>query len=140
MSEGSTLMYYCKDTLLCDTEIISGIPTSLCYSNGSWTPNPDKFHCRSKFNSNTPGLNLNTTSIIIIVVVAAVFPFIGFVIGWLCHNCKVSAQARSKENFCTRQAQPSPLYEELHLKVLTEDQNKLFELKENVAYGPVEPT
>ena len=44
-SEGSKLMYHCKDTVMIDSLMPSAIPQ--CYLNGSWAPDPDKFHCRS---------------------------------------------------------------------------------------------
>ena len=71
---------------------------------------------------------------------AVAFLLVGFAIGWFGHSCKVSAQSRSQKNTCTQQLQPAPFYEELQPNVSTESQKKTFELKENVAYGPIRPT
>ena len=74
-----------------------------------------------------------------IIVTAVIFFLLGSASGWFGHKYKSTTQARSEKNTNT---QPAPLYEDLRPSTsMLEDQEKaVFELKENVAYGPVRIT
>ena len=79
------------------------------------------------------------TAVISSLIVAAVFFITGYLIGcasgWFGHRHKTTTH----KNFQAA----SPLYEDLHVQTLTSgtpgDLENAFELKENVAYGPVRP-
>ena len=66
------------------------------------------------------------------VITAAVILFIlGCASGWFGHKYKDNICAKNKNS------QPAPLYEDLQPSSSTsQDQEKAFELKENIAYGP----
>ena len=67
-----------------------------------------------------------------VILSSALFFFIGCVCGWFGHKHKQSAK--------TTISQPAPVYEDLQLTSITENQEGAFELNENVAYGPVRST
>ena len=75
------------------------------------------------------------------LIVAAVVCFVlgcvlGCAGGWFGHKrYKITTQAKSEKD---ANAEPAPLYEDLQPTSSTpEDQGKAFELRENVAYGPI---
>ena len=71
--------------------------------------------------------------------VAIVFFTIGCTCGWCGHKYKISTQAKSNKNTSTPAA---PLYEYIQPMLTSRmpcKQEKEFELKENVAYGPWMP-
>ena len=78
-------------------------------------------------------------NLIIAVVISStslsvLFFLLGCACGWFGHKYKST---------CTTQAtdsQPAPLYEDLQSTSKPHDQEITFELKENVAYGPVRLT
>ena len=78
-----------------------------------------------------------TTAVISSVVVAVVFLLLGcllgFASGWFGHKCKITSQ----ENNTGAQTTPGPLYEDLQPQPILQNREKAFELKENVAYGPI---
>ena len=71
------------------------------------------------------------------IITAVVFFVLGCASGWFGHKYKDNIQTRSEKN---TNSQPAPLYEDLQLTATSQDQEKAFELKENVAYGPVRAT
>ena len=72
------------------------------------------------------------------VISAVVFFLLGSICGWFGHKYKDTAvQAKSDKN---ASSEPAPLYEDLQPTSTPRDQGKAFELKENVAYGPVRVT
>ena len=72
------------------------------------------------------------------VISAVVFFLLGGICGWFGHKYKDTAvQAKSDKN---ASSEPAPLYEDLQPTSTPKDQGKAFELKENVAYGPVRVT
>ena len=75
------------------------------------------------------------------IIVALVFFILGFSLGcasgWFGHKYKITTQAKSDKN---TGIQPAPLYEDLQPMSMPREQEKAFELKENVAYGPVRVT
>ena len=72
------------------------------------------------------------SSIIVFILSSALFFFIGCVCGWVGHKYKQSAK--------TTISQPAPVYEDLQPTSVPENQERTFELKENVAYGPIPAT
>ena len=68
------------------------------------------------------------------VITAVVFFVLGCTSGWFGHKYKENIQTRSEKNTNT---QPATLYEDLQPTSTSQDQEKAFELKENVAYGPL---
>ena len=78
------------------------------------------------------------TAVISSVVVAVVFfslgYLFGFATGWFGYKCKITSQVKPDEN-AGAQMTPGPLYEDLQPQSINLE--KAFELKENVAYGPV---
>ena len=69
------------------------------------------------------------------IIVAVVLFSLGCASGWFGHKYKDTIQARSDK---TSNSQPAPLYEDLQPSSSTsQDQERAFELKENVVYGPV---
>ena len=72
------------------------------------------------------------SSIIIVILSSVLFFLIGCVCGWFGHKHKQSAKANI--------SQPAPVYEDLQPTSMTENIERAFELKENVAYGPVQST
>ena len=72
------------------------------------------------------------SSIIVFILSSALFFFIGCVCGWFGHKHKQSAK--------TTTSQPAPVYEDLQPTSMSENREITFELKENVAYGPVQST
>ena len=71
------------------------------------------------------------------VIMAVVIFVLGCASGWFGHKYKDNIQTRSEKN---TNIQPAPLYEDLRPTSTSQDQEKAFELKENVAYGPVRAT
>ena len=71
------------------------------------------------------------------VITAVVFFILGCACGRFGHKNKDSISKRSEKNTNTQSA---PLYEDLQPMSTSKDQEKAFELKENVAYGPVRVT
>ena len=73
------------------------------------------------------------------VIMAVVIFVLGCASGWFGHKYynKDNIQTRSEKNTNT---QPAHLYEDLQPTSTSQDQEKAFELKENVAYGPVRAT
>ena len=63
------------------------------------------------------------------------FFLLGCACGWFGHQYRSTTQPKSTS------CQPAPLYEDLHMQStsisMPGEQEKAFELKENVAYGPV---
>ena len=77
--------------------------------------------------------------IIVFVLSSSLFFFIGCVSGWVGHKRWQSAKTinGSDKNTSTQQSLVAPVYEDLQPTSMPENQEKAFELKENVAYGPV---
>jgi hypothetical protein len=75
------------------------------------------------------------------VISAVVFFLLGCACGWLGHKYRgtITSKAKSDKNVIS---EPAPLYEDLQITSIQSptDQGKAFELKENVAYGPVRLT
>ena len=84
------------------------------------------------YNRNTVITAAVVSSIIVFILSSALFFFIGCVCGWFGHKHKQSAK--------TNIAQPAPVYEDLQPTSMPENRERTFELKENVAYGPVRST
>ena len=77
------------------------------------------------------------SSLIVFVLSSTLFPFIGCVCGWFGHKHKTKGSESDKN--VTSQA--APVYEDLQSSTFTpQDQERAFELKENVAYGPIRST
>ena len=72
------------------------------------------------------------SSIILVILSSVLFFFIGCVSGWFGHKHRQSAK--------TTNSQPAPVYEDLQPTSMPENQEIAFELKENVAYGPIRST
>ena len=80
------------------------------------------------------------TAVISSLIVAAVFFITGYLLGcasgWFGHRRKTTSPTNSQV--------AAPLYEDLHVQSSTSgtpgDLENAFELKENVAYGPVRAT
>ena len=71
------------------------------------------------------------------VTTAVVFFLLGCAGGWLGHKYKGTTSTRAKSDKDAN-AEPVPLYDDLQPTSSTpEDQGKAFELRENVAYGPI---
>ena len=81
-------------------------------------------------------------NVIITAVVSSIIMFIlsstlFFLIGWFDHK----HWNKGSDKNTTSQAAPFPVYEDLQSTSTPEDQEKAaFELKENVAYGPIQST
>ena len=74
------------------------------------------------------------SSFTVFILSSTLFFFIGCVCGWFIHKYQTR---RSDKNVNVR-SQPTPPYEDLHLSTpMPDDQDKVYELKENIAYGPV---
>ena len=71
------------------------------------------------------------------VISALVFFMLGCASGWFGHKYKITTQVKSDKN---TGIQPAPLYEDLRPTSMPREHKKAFELKENVAYGPVRVT
>lgn len=69
------------------------------------------------------------------ITLSVLFFLLGCTSGWFGHKYKDNTQSRSENNTNT---QPSPLYEDLRPTSTSKDQEKAFELKENIAYGPIQ--
>ena len=77
------------------------------------------------------------SSIIVFILSSSLFFIIGCVCGWFGHMHKT----KGSEKNTTFQAAPFPVYEDLQSTSMPEDQEKAaVELKENVAYGPIQST
>ena len=77
---------------------------------------------------NQNAVTLAVVSISMFVFGSALFFFIGCACGWFSHKHKISKKTHS---------QAAPVYKDLQPSTsLPEDQEKAFELKNNVAYGP----
>ena len=94
-------------------------------------------------NSSTCTVHDDQNSIIAAAVVsstvttAVVFFLLGCAGDWLGHKYKGTTSTRVRSD----NAEPAPLYEDLQPTSSTqEDQGKTFELRENVAYGPIRAT
>ena len=81
------------------------------------------------------------------IVVGVLLFLIGCASGWFAHKHKIAkaTRERSEKNnplSSTQQSQPTPVYEDLDLQPTSEPniREKNFELKENIAYGPVRST
>ena len=72
------------------------------------------------------------SSIIVVFLISTLFFFVGCVCGWFGHKHRQSAK--------TTISQPAPVYEDLQPTSMPENREITFELKENVAYGPVRST
>ena len=66
------------------------------------------------------------------ILSSVLFFFIGCVCGWFGHKHRQSAK--------TTISQPAPVYEDLQPTSMPENRERAFELKENVAYGPIPAT
>ena len=77
-----------------------------------------------------------TSSLIVFTFSSTLFFIIGCVCGWFGHKHKTKGSDKSTHS------QPAPLYEDLQPATsLPGDQKKVtFELKENIAYGPIQLT
>ena len=74
------------------------------------------------------------SSLIVFILSSTLFFFIGCVCGWFGHKHKTKGSESDKN--ITSQA--APVYEDLQPSTFTpQDQERAFELKENVAYGPI---
>ena len=72
------------------------------------------------------------SSVIVFILSSTLFFFIGCVCGWVGHKHKTKG---SDKNITS---QAAPVYEDLQPSTFTpQDQERAFELKENVAYGPI---
>ena len=77
------------------------------------------------------------SSIIVFILSSSLFFIIGCVCGWFVHKHK----SKGSDKNITSQAAPFPVYEDLQSTSTPEHQEKAaFELKENVAYGPIQST
>ena len=101
-------------------------------------------HSLIKIAGNSSTVQVDLGSVIAPVVIsstvfsAVVFFLLGGICGSFGHKYKGTAiQAKSDKN---ASSEPAPLYEDLQLTSTPKDQGKAFELKENVAYGPVRVT
>ena len=76
------------------------------------------------------------SSIIVLVFSLILFFIIGCVCGWYGHKYK------TKQSDKTTHSQAAPLYEDLQppMSMLGNREKMAFELKENIAYGPVQST
>ena len=76
------------------------------------------------------------SSIIVFIFSATLFFFIGCASGWFCHKYKTNRSDKGSHS------QAAPVYEDLQLSTsIPEDREKAtFELKENIAYGPIQST
>ena len=88
-------------------------------------------------NSATVGQSPIIAAMVSSVITAVVFFVLGCASGWFGHKYKDNIQAKSEKNNNT---QPAPLYEDLQPKSTSENQERAFELKENIAYGPMRVT
>ena len=88
-------------------------------------------------NSSTVDQRPIIAAVVSSVITAAVFFVLGCSCGWFGHKYKDNIQTRSEKN---TNSQPAPLYEDLQPAFTSQDQDKTFELKENVAYGPLRAT
>ena len=77
-----------------------------------------------------------TSSLVVFIFSSTLFFIIGCVCGWFGHKHK------TKGSDMNTNSQPGPLYEDLQPSTsLPGDQEKVaFELKENIAYGPIQLT
>ena len=76
-------------------------------------------------------------SVIVFILSSSLFFVISCVCGWFGHKHKTKGSDKN----ITSQAAPFPVYENLQSTFMPEDQEKaVFELKENVAYGPIQST
>ena len=71
------------------------------------------------------------------VISAIVFFLLGCACDWLGHKYRGTAKSDKNADF-----EPAPLYEDLQTTSVqsSTDQEKAFQLKENVAYGPIKVT
>lgn len=76
-------------------------------------------------------MSLIVAAVISSTSLSVLFFLVGGACGWFVHKYKVATQAKAT-NF-----QPAPVYEDLPSTSKPQDREKAFELKENVAYGPV---
>ena len=77
------------------------------------------------------------SSVIVFILSSSLFFIIGCVCGWFGHKHK----SKGSDKNITSQAAPFSVYEDLQSTSTPEDQQKAtFELKENVAYGPIQST
>ena len=77
------------------------------------------------------------SSIIVFILSSTLFFLIGCVCDWFDHK----RWSKGSDKNTTSQAAPFPVYEDLQSTSTPEDQEKAtFELKENVAYGPIQST
>ena len=76
------------------------------------------------------------SSIIVFIFSAILFFFIGCASGWFCHKYKTSRSDKGSHS------QAAPVYEDLQPSAsIPGDREKVtFELKENIAYGPIQST
>ena len=89
-------------------------------------------------NSSTADQKPIIAAVVSSVITAIVFFILGCASGWLGHKYKDNIRAKSGKSTNT---QPAPLYEDLQPSSSTSrDQERAFELKENVAYGPLRAT
>ena len=76
------------------------------------------------------------SSIIVFIFSSTLFFFIGCASGWFCHKYKTNQSDKSTHS------QAAPVYEDLQPSTsIPGDRDKVtFELKENIAYGPIQST
>ena len=76
------------------------------------------------------------SSIIIFILSSILFFFVGCASGWFCHKYKTCRSDKGSHS------QAAPVYEDLQPSTSTPgDRDKVtFELKENIAYGPIQST
>ena len=76
------------------------------------------------------------SSIIVFIVSSTLFFLIGCASGWFCHKYKTSRSNKSSHS------QAVPVYEDLQpsTSIPGDREKATFELKENIAYGPIQST
>ena len=77
-----------------------------------------------------------TSLTVVFIFSSTLFFIVGCACGWFGHKHKKDKGSDKR----TPPPQPAPLYEDLQPTSMPGDQEKAFELKENVAYGPIQST
>ena len=153
--EGSQLELSCRDT----------ITAAVCSTSGMWIPDPNMHTCRSiTSDSDSSGrsivmLKINVyvehylgdsllmtdgdvftvamiSSIIAFILSSILFFFIGCASGWFCHKYKINRSGKGSHS------QAAPVYEDLQpsTSIPGDREKATFELKENIAYSPIQST
>ena len=76
------------------------------------------------------------SSIIVFILTSILFFLIGYASGWFCHKYKTYWSDKSTHS------QAAPVYEDLQpsTSIPGDREKATFELKENIAYGPIQST